>query len=156
MRVIAGDPARPRQREAFEQTVADYVAEQFPAWRYMGRLKPYRAVGFVDDDGRLCGGLVMTDYRGFDADLSIYLAKPGNFIGLHALRELFSWAFDGLKVRRLTCRISPLNRRSIKFVEKVGFHYEGTMRLGLDGVNDAAIYGMTRDDCIWIKDEKAS
>ena len=142
MNILIGGPE-------FEQMVADYVLEQFPRLRALGRLKPFRAVAFVDDKNVLHGGVVMTDYRGFDAQLSIYVDTP-RFIGLQALRHLFFWAFDTQSLRRLTCLVDPANRKSVRFVEKLGFRYEGTMRLGLDGVNDAAIYGMTRDDCLWI------
>jgi RimJ/RimL family protein N-acetyltransferase len=133
----------------FDQAVADYVLNQFPTLAMLGRLKPFRAVGMVDDKGDIRGGLVMTDYRFFDAELSIFM-EPKVHFGLQMLREMFAWAFDEVSLKRLTCRIGVENKRAQRFVEKAGFRYEGTMRLGLDGTQDAQIYGMTRGDCFWL------
>jgi RimJ/RimL family protein N-acetyltransferase len=142
LRLAWGDPA-------FDQAVADYVLSHFPTLSLLGRLKPFRAVAMVDDDGNIRGGLVMTDYRFFDAELSIYM-EPKVHFGLHMLREMFAWAFGEVDLKRLTCRIGVENKRAQRFVEKAGFRYEGTMRLGLDGIQDAQIYGMTQQDCIWL------
>ncbi len=130
--------------------VADYVLEQFPNLNALGRFKPFRAVAFVDESNVMHGGLVMTDYRGFDAQVSIYADTP-RFIGLHALKHLMRWTFDELKLKRVTCLIDPNNKPSQTFARKCGFKFEGTMRRGLDGVNDAAIYGMLREDCFWLE-----
>lgn len=145
MKVLAGPPE-------FEQTVADYVLEQFPdlAELYPGaRIKPFRAVAFVDAGGVMHGGLVMTDYRGFDAHLSIYLDGK-RFIGKQSLTDLMRWTFDRLGLRRVTCFIRPDNTVSRRFVERIGFKREGVLRKGYDGTHDALIFGMTREDCGWL------
>jgi RimJ/RimL family protein N-acetyltransferase len=134
----------------FDQAIADYVVAQFPELSRLGALRPFRAAGFVDNAGQLVGGVVMTDYRFFDAQLSIYAQNP-RFVGIHGLRELFGFCFDELGLQRLTCLVGVGNRASRRFVEKAGWKHEGTLRRGLDGVSDAAIYGMTRDDCFWLE-----
>lgn len=136
----------------YDQAVADYVIAKFPALARLGTLKPFRSVGFVDNDGNLVGGVVMTDYRFFDAELSIYAGKR-NFIGAHGMRALFRYCFDDLGLARLTCLVDVQNKASRRFVEKAGWIHEGTKRKGLDGVADAAIYGMTREDCFWLEEK---
>ena len=143
MRLAWGDAA-------FDQAVADYVLSQFPEIGRYGVYKPFRSVALTRG-GQAIGGIVMTNYRGFDAELSIYLAERG-FVGRHALTALFHWAFNELKLARLTCYIATKNRASRKFVTKLGFRHEGTLRHGLDGTRDAQIYGMTKADCFWLKD----
>lgn len=137
-------------RPDFDQAIADYIVAQFPELARLGTLKPFRAAGFVDNAGRLVGGVVMTDFRFFDAQLSIYAVKP-RFVGAHGMRELFRFCFDELGLARLTCLVGTSNRASRRFVEKAGWKHEGTLRKGLDGVQDAALYGMTREDCFWLE-----
>lgn len=136
----------------FDQAVADFVLAQSPELTALGKLKPFRSAGFVEDD-KLVGGLVMTDYRFFDAELSIFM-DPKRIIGLHAMRELFAWCFEEVGLMRLTAKVRIDNERARTFVLKLGFHHEGTMRRGFDGTHDAALYGMTRYDCYWLADEK--
>ncbi len=143
MRIAWADPE-------FDRSVADYVLAQFPELaRFPGGLRPFRSAGFVDNNGKLIGGVVMTDYRYFDAQLSIYAENP-RFVGIHGLRELFRFCFDDLGLKRLTCLIDVKNEACRRCVEKAGWKLEGTMRKGFDGETDAALYGMTRDDCFWI------
>jgi RimJ/RimL family protein N-acetyltransferase len=143
LRLAWGDPE-------FDQAVADYVLGHFPTLSMLGKLKPFRSVGFVEGE-QLVGGVVMTDYRFFDAELSIYM-EPKRTIGLHTMRELFAWCFDVVGLTRLTAKVAMDNERARNFVMKLGFHHEGTMRKGFDGKTDAALYGMTRHDCFWLKD----
>lgn len=137
----------------FDRAVANYVLAQSPALAALGQLKPFRSAGFVDDDDNLVGGLVMTEYRFFDAELSIFM-DPKRIIGLHTMRELFAWCFEDVGLARLTAKVNVDNERARTFVLKLGFHHEGTVRLGFDGIHDAALYGMTRHDCYWLADRR--
>ncbi len=144
----------------FEEMVADYVLEQFPNMAGLvpgGTIKPYRAVAFVDDKNVMHGGLVMSDYKGFDAQVSIYVdtqqlhgLRP--FATVRALQELMRWTFNEVGLTRVTCLIDPKNKRSRRFAEKMGFKLEGKLRHGLDGKSDALVYGMLRDDARYLKD----
>lgn len=132
-----------------DKQVGDYVAAQFPLVVQRGGFNVVKAVGFTDSRGRLVGGLVMTDYRGHDAELSIYLEKP-SAISPQNLRELFHWAFRSQGFKRLTASISKKNKRCRRLVEGLGFRLEGTMRYGFSDGTDQCVYGMTYDNCNWL------
>lgn len=132
-----------------EPLVAQWVADKFPHLEGFGQ---GRAVGWVTDDGRLIGGLVLCPRGGcFDAELSIYFEKECRPTRAQ-LRALFTLAFDQWGLTRLTCLIAKKNRRARDFVERIGFVREGTMRLGFDGYQHAIVYGMLRKDCKWVQD----
>lgn len=143
MKVVWGD-------HDFDSLIADYILSRFPDMQRFGRYRPFRTAAFIRG-GRVVGAIMMTNYRVYDAELTI-VADEKPFIGLQGMREITNWTFNEAGLKRVTCRIDVNNRKSRKFAEKAGFRLEGIMRLGLDGENDAAIYGMTRQDCFWLKD----
>lgn len=136
MRITAGDAA-------FDRSVAEWVLLHFP--EFNGRYNVYKAVAFLDEQERICGALIMTDYKGFDADLSIY--APGVAWDRTTLKALFDWAFNQLGLSRLTVRIEKKNKVSRRFVERIGWRLEGVIRKGYDGKRDACIYGLLKGDC---------
>lgn len=133
-----------------DQVVADYVAAQFPIAQRRGGFIPKAAVGVADNTDTLVGGIVLTDWRGHDGCLSIYLKRPA--LTDEMIGELCRWAFRLQKMKRLTAEIAKRNKRARKFVEHVGFRLEGTLRYGWhDGNDDMCIYGLTHDACKWLE-----
>lgn len=132
-----------------DQQVAEYVAAQFPIVAERGGFKVVRAVGIANEAGNLVGGIVMTDFRGHDAELNIFSETP-YALTANMLRELCSWAFEGQGMKRLTASISKKNKRSRRFVQGLGFRLEGTKRYGFHDGTDECIYGMTHDNCRWL------
>lgn len=144
--LVAGD------RE-FQQGIADWVLnEGFPELKHLGRYKPFASLGLKTDDGNLYGGLILTNYTGFDAELTVYVSKM-YLMRIQDLQRLFHWFFDDMKLSRMTARIAPDNERSIKVAKKLGFQQEGRIRKGLDGERDALVFGLLREDCKLLKDE---
>ncbi len=133
-----------------DAAVAEYVAAQFPLAARRGGFVAYAAVGVADDKDELCGGIVLTDWRGHDGCLSIYMARPA--LTDDMIRELCQWAFRTQKMKRLTAEIAKRNKKARRFVEHVGFRLEGTLRHGWhDGRDDMCIYGLTFDACKWLE-----
>lgn len=132
-----------------DDVVGEYISIRFPRLTSHALYKPHVAVGFVDNDNVLIGGLGLRRLNLFDGELSI-AAEKRNFISSNILRELFTWAFIDQGFTRLTCNIAKPNKRARRFVEKVGFSLEGTKKKGFDGVKDACVYGMLKEDCRWI------
>ena len=134
--------------------VAEFVAMQFPLAQERGGFNTFRAVGVATDDGTLVGGIVGSEYRGHDMNLSIYAARP-DFLRPAMIGELCRWAFGEAGLKRLTAEIAKKNRRARAFVEHVGFVLEGNKRHGWhDGQDDMCIYGMTADRCRWLEGDK--
>ena len=130
--------------------IARYVAAHFPIVLERGGYDTFKAVGFADEEDRIFGGLVVSEYRGHDADLSIFAERPG-FINRRILREFFHWAFNVEGFRRLTAKVAKKNKRSRRLVEGLGFRLEGTQKYGFDDAkDDLCLYGMTYDRCPWL------
>lgn len=61
------------------------------------------------------------------------------------IAALGQWAFEDLKCNRITALAKKTNKRSRKFMEGVGFQYEGKLRKATDDT-DVIIYGLIRED----------
>jgi RimJ/RimL family protein N-acetyltransferase len=138
--------------------VAAWVMQQFkrvPA-------KPFRAVGVIDDAGKLIGGIVINGYNGANCDLTIF---GGACFTRRAMREFFTFVFSpapaGLQCTRVTARTPKTNKKMARLLPRLGFSCEGLQRLyygerrGPTGTpllsNHAVIYGMLAADCPWIR-----
>lgn len=137
-----------------DQVVADFVAQVFPVALQRGGFNAYAAIGMADDQDRLCGGIVVTEFKGHDANLSIYGARP-DFLRPEMIRGLCRWAFVEQGLKRVTAEMAKKNRHARRFVDHAGFVLEGTKRHGWHGGNDdMCIYGMTADRCRWLEADK--
>ena len=110
----------------------------------------YRALGVIRR-GVLVGGAVYHDYRGFDIMVSVAFDRIGWALP-GTLRALFAYPFLDLGCKRMTALTARKNKPARKLLTDLGFHLEGTMKYGIDGFDDACLYGMTREHCRWIKD----
>lgn len=100
--------------------------------------------------GELLGGVVYHGYRGFDIQMSCAFDRVGWALP-GTVRALMSYPFNDLGVVRVTSIVGRRNKRSKKLVTDLGFRFIGVARKGLDGVEDAFLYEMLRDECKWIK-----
>lgn len=134
------------------ETVKRFVADQFDhidefseGAITLGMLEPT-----ADGSMVLMGGIVLELRRcGWDGEVSI-VVLPGVTLTRANLRTMFSVPFEAVGLARLTCLVAKKNKRSRRFVERLGFTLEGAMKRGFDGHRTACIYGMTREDCRWI------
>lgn len=112
------------------------------------------AIGWLRDisetRSEIVGGVVLYKKSEWDAELSIALL-PSCRITRGDIGTLFSVAFEGFGLKRLTCHIARRNTRARRFVEHIGFRQEGALRRGYDGTQTAIVYGMTVDECPWLK-----
>lgn len=103
------------------------------------------ALGVVQG-GRFVGGVVFYNYRGHDIEVaaafdSVTWARP------ETLRELFRCPFVELGCVRATATTGRRNKRVRKLLEHLGCKLEGVKRKGLDGKEDAIVYGLLRSEC---------
>lgn len=70
------------------------------------------------------------------------------------LRTIFKALFS--RAVRVTALVDPDNERAVNQVRRMGFVYEGFLRMGLEGKRDALIFGMLADDCLYLPGNKAS
>lgn len=133
-----------------EEHLGEYLTANFPDLAVYGMYKPDLAVGFVNNDDRLVGALGMIMLNAFDGSLSIFMDRPCFTASI--LRELYNKVFIDMNLVRLTCHVSKRNRKARLFVEHMGFRMEGVKRRGFDGVHDAVVYGMLKNECRWLGD----
>lgn len=136
-----------------EEAVSSYLSAKFPELCAIRPYVPHVAVAFIDDAGRLRGGLGMRMLNAFDGELSISVDHPVYFPNKGQLRLMFRRTFLSAGVSRLTCKIAKRNHTARKVVEGLGFTLEGALKKGFDGHRTAMIYGMTSDNCPWLKDD---
>lgn len=115
------------------------------------RFGPSTAIGVIRR-GVLVGGVVWHNYQKHDIELSAAFDTPAWCLP-QTLRDIFAYPFLYLGVVRITTITGRKNKPARRFDERVGFRLEGVIRKGLDGREDNCVYGMTREECRWIKDK---
>lgn len=111
---------------------------------------PYSAFGFVKD-GRLIGGAYYhSHHAGRDITISVVLepdiaADPVAF--RTAIRQVLSFPFGDLSLKRVTAEIDLANAESVRLAERVGFVREGVKRFAGAGGGDVGVFGLYRDGC---------
>lgn len=100
--------------------------------------------------GVLVGGWVYHRYRGFDVMISAAFDRPGWALP-GTVRALFEYPFHQLGCERISAWTGKKNRKARKALEDLGFVLEGVCKRGYDGVEDACMYGLLKQDCRWLK-----
>ncbi|MEN2768231.1 GNAT family N-acetyltransferase [Ornithinibacillus xuwenensis] len=70
------------------------------------------------------------DFENSKAEIGYEISKEywGKGFASEAVRKLLDYAFNTLYFNRIEAKIEPENKKSIKLVKKMNFHYEGTLR----------------------------
>ena len=96
------------------------------------------------EEGRLLGVAVFMPQNWFDWHFSCAIDDP-RVMSRRLLRAMFAAVFS--QAVRVTALVEPTNKRALGQVKRMGFVYEGFLRLGVEGRRDAMIFGMLRADC---------
>lgn len=83
----------------------------------------------------------------FDVHFSAAIADPGA-INRRVMRGIFQSLFS--RAVRITALVDPKDFHANNVVQRLGFVYEGFLRMGLDGFHDAHLYGMLLQDCKYL------
>ncbi len=130
-----------------DEEVCAIIRRELPSLRDAD-LGPFTTLGVVRR-GVLLGGVLYNNYRRFDIQMTIAMLHPGWALP-GTIRAMFAYPFKHLGCTRVSAIVGRKNKRSRRLTEGVGFKLEGVVKRGLDGVEDAMIYGMLREDCRWI------
>lgn len=112
----------------------------------------YQALMIVNDNRDFVGGVVFTNWRKTNVEISCASETPMAFKP-GVCRAVFQYAFDQLGCIRCTSITTKANKKARSFLEALGFQLEGNIRLGYDGRRDALIYGLLRSECRFLADE---
>lgn len=108
-----------------------------------------QAIGLMRS-GKLIAGVLYEDWN--RAHVVCHIAGEGNWASSREyLRVIFDYPFRQLKVRRITVPVAESNRIARRFVERLGFVFEASLK-DAHPEGDLIIYKMTPDQCRWLKD----
>lgn len=111
---------------------------------------PHETMGLIVD-GVIKVGLVWCDYKPDIPSISMCLAIDDfRHITKGVMRSVFSYAFDELKVRRVTNTCSIENRKAIAINLRAGMVKEGILRKAYPDGSDMVIFGMLKDECKYL------
>lgn len=129
-----------------DKEIAEFVSRRIR----QATFGPCTTMGVIRQN-KLIGGLVFHEYvPAYKSVMVSYAFDRPSWATPSVLHSVALFVFDQLGCNRL-CTLTPRkNKRSRRFVEGIGFKYEGCARKGF-GADDAIIYGMLRQECRWLK-----
>jgi len=108
------------------------------------------AIGVIRND-RLVAAVIYNNYvSNISIEMSIYSVDK-KWATRYNLKQLFSYPFTQLGLRRVTALCSATNEGVIMFLKKLGFQLEGNHRMAHHDGGDALSFGMLSTECKWIK-----
>lgn len=132
MRLIADDPER----------VGDWVSQEMGL---PGFVPPYSALGWLNHEGEMVGGVVFNGYTGPNVEASV--AWSG-VLTRGVLRHVRRYVFDQHQCRRITIHTRASNAGVINQAQRLGFKPEGT-HPAFFADDDGVSLGLLRQDCRW-------
>jgi RimJ/RimL family protein N-acetyltransferase len=132
-----------------DDTVLDWASKKFGyKFQYVNS-----AIGVIDRDGLLIGAAVFQASNGTNVEFSYF--GPGS-LTLGITRKLISFAFNQMKVCRVTAKTPRRNRTVNRALPRFGFKMEGVMKhyYGPKKRLDAIVFGLLEADARRIIGEK--
>lgn len=129
-----------------DERIARWVHAQIP--HMPTGFENMKALGVVDAEMNIIGGIVYHEYRGNDIQISC-ASISRRWLCRNFIRSMFHYPFVQLGCDRVTSCIPAKNSHTRRFIEGLGFKEEGTMRRGFAD-DDCIIYGLLREECKFI------
>lgn len=130
--------------------IREEEAEQWARSRIGAKLAPgvFRAASIVNDAGEFICVAVLTNFSPRNVDIN-FAASPDAWARPKVFRQLFnlvfSYIFTTLDAVRATGLVNSNNSPCIRFIQKIGFAHEGTMRRAVHDA-DLMVFGLLRDE----------
>lgn len=126
-----------------------FVADRMPVQYDVVEFGRFSAIG-VSRGYDMIAGFVYHTYQGWECELTMASDDPSWCRSRTIISTLFAYPFLQLGCTRMNLNVCVNNEKAIKLGVGLGFKIEGLKRRGYDGVNDAYVMGMLREECIWI------
>lgn len=110
-------------------------------------MRHWLCVTAYNDHDAIVGVLACEPKTSFDWHFSCAVADR-RVITRRLLKTIFRTLFK--KAVRVTALVDPANQSAADQCRRMGFVYEGFLRLGIEGNRDALIFGMLAEDCPWL------
>jgi RimJ/RimL family protein N-acetyltransferase len=126
-----------------ERTMIDFAGTDFsrPQWL---------CISCRDDEGSLMGLCLFEFKEWFNAHFTLAI-RDRHCITRRVMRAMFTAVFS--QATRITALIEPWNVLALRQAMVMGFRQEGFMRRAIEGVRDAVLFGMLREDCRYLPKE---
>ena len=138
--------------ETWRKQVGEYLKKNCHISADIGDKFSY--IGFIENN-KILGGFLFTDYDGHNIYVHLAIETPRLFSRKH-IRYVFDYGFNQIGCGRMTAVCRNGYERNERILKGTGWSKEGIVRqvMQIDGqFVDAAIYGMLRSECKWIKKE---
>lgn len=109
----------------------------------------FRAISAVDEHDEFMCVVVMTNFSARNLDMNIVIShkrapRPKETVKM--FNEIFGYAFNTLKVVRVTGLLRGRNLQSQRISKHFGFKLEGVMRQAFEDGDDLHIYGFLAEE----------
>jgi hypothetical protein len=129
----------------YKELVGKYVSEKvgIPVTN-----TPYVGFAVFDADGDFVAGVVVSNFRETDCEISMAAETP-NWARKGVIKYILGYIFDTLVCVRCTCIVKSGkdSKRTQRFLRGLGFVLEGNLRRAYDGSNDALVFGLLSEEC---------
>ena len=134
-----------------DEEVLAWIVKRLPVKLKPDEFKPCTTIGIQDKaTGELIAAAVYHRWTPFSCELTFAAASP-RWCKKGILAALFHYPFEQRSCVRMTLVIGANNKRAIKLNLGLGFKLEGIARKAYDGINDAWVLGMLREECKWVR-----
>lgn len=142
---LGRDPEIYRMLGADTRALQPLTEEQAKAWAE--NIAAHPAAWVIEHQGRAIGEILLDNFVEADQRASLIVGildkgTLGKGLGTEAIRVIAEFAFETLKLHKLSTRVLAFNTRAIRAYERVGFVREGLER------ESALIGGTWHDDVI--------
>lgn len=129
--------------------IGQWVADQVGFEYIPGHMS---AIGLVDENERVLGGVVFYDYTGTNIFMHVASAPGMHWRGARDfLYAVFSYVFVQLGCVRCSGWVPASNEAALTLDLRLGFKIEHTMQdAGIEGAHH--LMSLCRNDCHWIKE----
>lgn len=115
---------------------------------------PSSSIGVIVGE-QLIAGVVYSNYiegpyGPVSIEMSIATTSP-KWASRETLHRLFAYPFIQLGVKRVQASTARKNKEARRFLERLGFTFEGIARQAWPHGGDMAVYSMLKPECKWIK-----
>ena len=108
------------------------------------------AIGIgVEKNGVIQGAVVYHEWNGGSIRIHVVSNHSKTWVTREWLHVIFYYAFDQLKVKRITGFTPEVNTAALEFNKRVGFVEEARLKDN-EATGDTIVLKMTRKDCRWI------
>jgi RimJ/RimL family protein N-acetyltransferase len=104
-------------------------------------------------NGEIVAGVAYAEWNGVNVVCHIASDESRQWLTRKYLWTIFDYPFNQLKVNRITVCVGEGNFDSRRFVTHLGFTLEHFLN-GAHPTGDLLIYGMFRNQCRWLREEK--